>query len=171
VEVIREIAEQTNLLALNAAIEAARAGESGRGFAVVADEVRSLAIRTQEATREIQQMIEQIQKATLRAVGVMEHSRDEAGASAEEAGKVSSALNEIAESIAQINYTNGQIALAVEDQSRVARAIHGNLLNINKVAGVTARGATETAEASHCLSRLAGEMQGMVDQFGERKVV
>jgi len=115
VKVIREIADQTNLLALNAAIEAARAGESGRGFAVVADEVRSLAIRTQEATGEIQQMVEQIQKATERAVDVMEHSRDEADASVEETGKVSSALNEIAESIARINDTNGRIALAVEE--------------------------------------------------------
>ena len=171
VKVIREIADQTNLLALNAAIEAARAGESGRGFAVVADEVRSLAIRTQEATGEIQQMVEQIQKTTVRAVNVMEHSRDEADASVEEAGKVSNALNEIAESIARINDTNGQIALSVEGQSRVAQAIHGNLLSINEVVGVTTRGATETAEASHSLSRLAGEMQGMVDQFGERKGV
>ncbi|SEI37898.1 aerotaxis receptor [Allopseudospirillum japonicum] len=57
-ETINGIAEQTNLLALNAAIESARAGEAGRGFAVVADEVRSLAVRSQEVTASIYQLME-----------------------------------------------------------------------------------------------------------------
>ncbi|MBC3765967.1 methyl-accepting chemotaxis protein [Neptunicella marina] len=59
---IQSIAEQTNLLALNAAIEAARAGDQGRGFAVVADEVRGLAARTQTSTKEISDLIQNLQK-------------------------------------------------------------------------------------------------------------
>ncbi len=60
ISVIDEIADQTNLLALNAAIEAARAGDAGRGFAVVADEVRKLAEKTQEATKHVNESINNI---------------------------------------------------------------------------------------------------------------
>lgn len=62
VQAVGRIADQTNLLALNAAIEAARAGKHGKGFAVVADEVRTLAETSEKSTRQIQELVGQIQQ-------------------------------------------------------------------------------------------------------------
>ncbi|MBQ8956322.1 MAG: methyl-accepting chemotaxis protein [Lachnospiraceae bacterium] len=58
--VIESIASQTNLLSLNASIEAARAGEAGKGFAVVAGEISSLASQSDQSSKEIKAIVDEI---------------------------------------------------------------------------------------------------------------
>ncbi len=62
IELINDTSDKTNLLALNAAIEAARAGEHGKGFSVVAKEIRALADQSQRNTKEIGQVIHDLNR-------------------------------------------------------------------------------------------------------------
>ncbi|MEF9898370.1 MAG: methyl-accepting chemotaxis protein [Pseudomonas sp.] len=164
-DVIGAIADQTNLLALNAAIEAARAGDAGRGFAVVADEVRALAHRTQQSTREIEQMIHAIQQGTDRAVEGMQQSNDRAQSTLEGAHAAGAALEEIAAAISLINERNLVIASASEQQAQVAREVDRNLTNIRDLALQTSAGANQTNAASRAMSQLAIDLNSLVGRF------
>ena len=165
VRVIEDIADQTNLLALNAAIEAARAGEQGRGFAVVADEVRKLAERTTKATKEIGDMIRQIQHDTRGAVESMQQGTTKVTSGVDLVNKTGEALARIVEMVSESADMIRQIAVASEEQSVATQQIANDIENVAKVTKESASGANESAKASNDLSQLATELQGIVGSF------
>lgn len=164
-DVIRAVAEQTNLLALNAAIEAARAGDAGRGFAVVADEVRALAHRTQNSTKEIEQLISQIRQGTAKAVQSIEASTGQADNTVEMANKAGLAFEQICSSISHINERNMLIATASEQQAHVSRDVDRSLVAIKDLAVQTSAGANQTNAASQELAGMASRLMDMVRRF------
>lgn len=165
VQVIEDIADQTNLLALNAAIEAARAGDQGRGFAVVADEVRKLAERTSTATKEIIEMISQIQNSTNAAVTSINEGTVQVNQSQAMGEKAGESLKLIMNSSTNVTDSISQVATASEEQSSTIEVIRRNVDSFVKISQNSADSVQKVAGSAEYLNQLVLDLQSSISFF------
>ena len=179
VETISGIASQTNLLALNAAIEAARAGEEGRGFAVVAEEVRKLAEQSQEAAKQIFELISGVQAKTTEAVTSMKAGTSDVEEGIKVVNNAGTAFKEIEISVKQAaELSNGiaqglsvlaantkQVVTVVHGIGKESREISGQTQTVSAATEEQAAAMQEIAAGSRSLAILAQKLQDEVTKF------
>ena len=164
VKVIEEIADQTNLLALNAAIEAARAGEAGQGFAVVADEVRKLAERSVKATKEIGDVIKQVQSETSSAVKATDEGARSSQEGLEIADQAGAAISRITEAVKATSNIMQEISSATAEQSAAAKNVVAAVEEMNNLTQSVTQSTNEQAAGVQQVVKAAESMSQMTEQ-------
>ncbi|MEN0650519.1 methyl-accepting chemotaxis protein [Caldifermentibacillus hisashii] len=182
-DTIEDIASKTNLLALNASIEAARAGDNGKGFAVVANEVRKLAEQSNQATKQIQEMISLIEVETEKTVLLM-------GESINQSQELSNSVNATEKEFFQISTAILQTKQAVDSLSQELESLTNQSENItdsiNNATSVAEQSAASVeaistavdeqivaisniATSAEKLNNLSYEMTEMIQQFSVKQ--
>ncbi|MEP8703263.1 methyl-accepting chemotaxis protein [Enterobacter roggenkampii] len=149
--VINSIAFQTNILALNAAVEAARAGDQGKGFAVVAAEVRTLAQRSAQSAKEIENLINESVLYVDTGFSLVESAGD--------------AMTKIETSVAQVRDIMNEIAAATEEQSRGISQIAQAMAEMDTTTQQNAALVEESSAAASSLEDQAVQLEKVVSIF------
>jgi len=162
---VTNLADQSNLLAVNAAIEAAKAGEQGKGFAVVAQEIRNLAEQSKQATLQVRNILNDVQKATSAAVLATEQ-----GSKAVEEGVIKSvqagdAIRILAESSGESVQISIQIVASSQQQLIGMDQIGIAMQNINQAGMETSVSMTQAKEALKNMQGLGQKLKELVEQF------
>lgn len=158
VNLIQAIAEQTNLLALNATIEAARAGDAGKGFAVVAAEVKELATQTSKATEEITQHISGVQSSSNSAITAIQEIT-------ETLGQINELTDTIAGAVEAQTTQTSQMSVRIKGASDETRSMASAVSDIASDIDKTAQSASNVQVASVQLNERATALKGRVSEF------
>jgi methyl-accepting chemotaxis protein len=163
--VVNTLAQQSKMLALNASIEAAKAGEAGKGFAIVAAEVKSLAEQSEQSTKQVQKILEDIKLAAEKAVMVTEEGVKGVDQGATMVVKTGEIIQNLAEVIQETSVSSQQIEAAVRQESIGIEQIAAGMNEINQVTSSFVASSKQTSNAISNLADIAANIKEFIQTY------
>jgi len=162
--VIDEVTRQTNLLALNASILAAQAGSEGKGFAVVAQEIKELADRTASSTKEIAQLIADVQLETKNAVLSAQEGTQSVEEGVRRSSQARGSLNKILESSKRSLEMSRQIERATIEQVKASNQVAQIMQKVNDMVHQIESAMKELEMGTLNITRSSEKMRSITQQ-------
>ena len=162
---VTDLADQSNLLAVNAAIEAAKAGDQGKGFAVVAQEIKNLAAQSKQATSQVRNILNDIQKATGAAVMATEQGAKAVEQGLKQSVAAGDAIRYLAESSSEAAQAATQIVASSQQQVIGMDQIGVAMQNMNQAGTETAVSMVQAEKSAKNLYELGQRLKNLIDRF------
>jgi len=162
---VNDVADQSNLLAVNAAIEAAKAGEQGKGFAVVAQEIKNLALQSKQATIQVRNILNDVQKATSAAVMATEQGSKMVENGVKQSAQTGKSIRVLSESVNESVQATTQIVASSQQQTVGMDQIGLAMQNINQAGTENAASMMQAEKAAKDLNELGLKLKMLVEQY------
>ena len=166
-QLITSIAEETNLLSLNASIEAARAGEQGRGFAVVADQIQKLSEQSNESTKYIDTIVNNLMRESEKTVTFMHETKDvileqsrQLSCTEEQFSAIYGDIETIKQAVTAIYDTVRKVD---EERLTVVDAVR----NLSAIAEGNAAGTEQTLASTELVKEMVHDISNVSDQLSD----
>ena len=167
IDSVTDIADQSNLLSVNASIEAAKAGESGKGFAVVAREIKSLADKSKESTKQIRDILTEIQKSASGAIMATEKGTKTVNEGLTLSTISKAAIEKLEDSVGEAVETSAQILVSSKEQLNGMNQLFETTTNIRKAMELNSESIKQLGIESKNLASMAQKLKDIINKVSK----
>ena len=162
---INEIAIKTNFLAINATLESARSGDARGGFVMVAGEVGELTARSVAATKEVENLLSNIQRETNEVMEAVELGSNQISQSNQLAIAAKDNLQQISQVSQQIDDLMLSISEVTVAQVQTSENVANLMQDLSHIAHKTLTSSSEVSQSIKSTRQYSGELRQSLNHF------